>query len=49
MPEYKGTKKPPRSSKRIIVIYEGETKGICFHKRGGKSYRINETAYHQGA
>lgn len=26
MSEYKGTKKPPRSSKRIIVIYEGETK-----------------------
>lgn len=23
MSEYKGTKKPPRSSKRIIIIYEG--------------------------
>ena len=26
MPEYKGTKKPPRSSKRIIIIYEGGSK-----------------------
>ena len=26
MSEYKGTKKPPRSSKRIIAIYEGITR-----------------------
>lgn len=26
MSEYKGTKRPPRSSKRIIAIYEGTTR-----------------------
>ena len=26
MSEYKGTKKPPRSSKRIIIIYDGNSR-----------------------
>ena len=41
MSEYKGTKKPPRSSKRIIVIYEGETKEYASISEAARSTGIS--------
>ena len=41
MSEYKGTKKPPRSSKRIIIIYEGGSREYTSISEAARSTGIS--------